>query len=114
MGATPSMSRDASRPLGLAGERPAAAVALLPMVDMAALALVVVIGLGVRPHGLTAYGIWFDEGYHIALGRMASVPAMLDPVLSHPPSDPPYLLVLRARVGVFGAGDPAGRGLIGT
>src|SRR4051794_35198697 len=74
-------------------------------VEATALGLVVLLGLGVRLLGLTAYGIWFDEGYHVALVRLPTVGAMLEAVLSNPPSDPLYVLVLRGWVGLFGHGD---------
>src|SRR5947207_1917215 len=77
----------------------------LPLVLIALTAL----GLAVRFYGLTSYGIWFDEAYHIQLVQLSTVPAMLDAVLSNPPSDPLYVLLLRAWVGLFGHGDAAVR-----
>jgi predicted membrane-bound mannosyltransferase len=53
-----------------------------------ALAAIMLVGLAIRLYGLTSYGIWFDESYHIALVQLPSVGAMLDAVLSNPPSDP--------------------------
>jgi 4-amino-4-deoxy-L-arabinose transferase-like glycosyltransferase len=67
------------------------------------------LGLSIRLYGLTAYGIWFDEAYHIALVQQPTVGAMLDAVLSNPPSDPLYVLVLRGWVGLFGSADGAVR-----
>ena len=75
------------------------------------LALITLVGLGVRLYGLTAYGIWFDEGYHIALVRLPTVGAMLDAVLSNPPSDPLYVLLLRGWAWLFETGDLAVRSL---
>jgi 4-amino-4-deoxy-L-arabinose transferase-like glycosyltransferase len=74
-------------------------------VDLAALGLIVLLGLGVRLIGLTGYGIWDDEAYHIALVKLPTVAAMLDAVLSNPPSDPLYVLLLRGWVSLFGHGD---------
>jgi len=76
-----------------------------------ALGLVVLTGLGLRLYGLTSYGIWFDEGYHIALVKLPTIGSMLDAVLSNPPSDPLYVLVLRLWVDLFGHGDTAVRTL---
>lgn len=75
----------------------------------AALLLVVLCGLVLRLNGLTSYGIWFDEAYHIALVQLPGVPQMLDAVLSNPPSDPLYVLLLRGWVALFGHGDAAVR-----
>src|SRR5262249_45820420 len=58
---------------------------------------------------LTDYGIWWDEAYHIQLVQLPTVGAMLDAVLSNPPSDPLYVLILRGWVGLFGHGDGAVR-----
>lgn len=77
----------------------------------AALAGITLLGLAVRFYGLTSYGIWWDEAYHVQLVRLPSVGAMLDAVLSNPPSDPLYVLVLRAWAGLFGTGDAALRSL---
>ena len=76
-----------------------------------ALAAIVLVGLAIRLYGLTSYGIWFDESYHIALVQLPGVGAMLDAVLSNPPSDPLYVLLLRPWVGLFGHGDGAVRAL---
>jgi 4-amino-4-deoxy-L-arabinose transferase-like glycosyltransferase len=73
----------------------------------AALAGIMLLGLAIRLYGLTSYGIWWDEAYHVQLVRLPSVGAMLDAVLSNPPSDPLYVLVLRAWAGLFGTGDAA-------
>ncbi len=70
---------------------------------------IILLGLGIRLYGLTGYGIWFDEAYHIALVQQPTVGAMLDAVLSNPPSDPLYVLVLRPWVGLFGSSDGAVR-----
>jgi 4-amino-4-deoxy-L-arabinose transferase-like glycosyltransferase len=83
--------------------------AILPRRDAGILALVTLVGLAVRLYGLTSYGIWFDEGYHIALVQLPTVGAMLDAVLSNPPSDPLYVLLLRGWVSLFGSGDAAVR-----
>ena len=76
-----------------------------------ALAAIVLVGLAIRLYGLTSYGIWFDESYHIALVQLPGVGAMLDAVLSNPPSDPLYVLLLRPWVALFGHGDGAVRAL---
>jgi 4-amino-4-deoxy-L-arabinose transferase-like glycosyltransferase len=76
-----------------------------------ALAAIMLVGLAIRLSGLTSYGIWFDESYHIALVQLPSVGAMLDAVLSNPPSDPLYVLLLRPWVVLFGHGDGAVRAL---
>jgi Dolichyl-phosphate-mannose-protein mannosyltransferase len=76
-----------------------------------ALAAIMLVGLAIRLYGLTSYGIWFDESYHIALVQLPSVGAMLDAVLSNPPSDPLYVLLLRPWVGLFGHSDGAVRAL---
>jgi hypothetical protein len=72
-----------------------------------ALAAVTLLGLAVRLFGLTDYGVWFDEAYHVQLVRLPTVGDMLDAVLSNPPSDPLYLLLLRPWVALFGHGDGA-------
>jgi 4-amino-4-deoxy-L-arabinose transferase-like glycosyltransferase len=66
---------------------------------------VTLLGLVVRLYGLTNYGVWFDEAYHIQLVQLPTITAMLDAVLSNPPSDPLYVLLLRPWVGLFGPGD---------
>jgi 4-amino-4-deoxy-L-arabinose transferase-like glycosyltransferase len=71
----------------------------------AALAGIMLLGLAIRLYGLTSYGIWWDEAYHVQLVRLPSVGAMLDAVLSNPPSDPLYVFVLRVWAGLFGTGD---------
>src|SRR4051794_902963 len=86
-------------------------VVLSPGVEALALLVISACGLGVRLQGLTSYGIWFDEAYHIALVQMPDVPRMLDAVLSNPPSDPLYVLLLRGWVALFGHGDAAVRTL---
>ena len=73
------------------------------------LAVVMLLGLGVRMYGLTGYGIWFDEGYHIALVQLPTVGAMVDALISNPPSDPLYVMLLRAWVGLFGHDNAAVR-----
>jgi mannosyltransferase len=70
---------------------------------------ILLLGLGIRLYGLTGYGIWFDEAYHIALVQQPTVAAMLDAVLSNPPSDPLYVLLLRPWVALFGTSDGAVR-----
>ena len=77
----------------------------------AALVVIVLVGLAIRLYGLTSYGIWFDESYHIALVQLPGVGAMLDAVLANPPSDPLYVLLLRPWVALFGHGDGAVRAL---
>src|SRR4051794_32377161 len=84
-------------------------VVLSPAVEALALLVITACGLGVRLQGLTSYGIWFDEAYHIALVQMPDVGAMLDAVLSNPPSDPLYVLLLRGWVALFGHEDTAVR-----
>src|SRR5215210_1231254 len=64
-----------------------------------ALAAITALALSVRLYGLTSYGIWFDESYHVALVKLPDVPTMLDAVLSNPPSDPLYSLALRTWTG---------------
>ncbi|HEX6606517.1 MAG TPA: glycosyltransferase family 39 protein [Chloroflexia bacterium] len=75
------------------------------------LAAIMLVGLAIRLYGLTSYGIWFDESYHIALVQLPGVGAMLDAVLSNPPSDPLYVLLLRPWVALFGHGDGSVRAL---
>jgi 4-amino-4-deoxy-L-arabinose transferase-like glycosyltransferase len=70
-----------------------------------ALVSVTLLGLVVRLYGLTNYGVWFDEAYHIQLVQLPTIPAMLDAVLANPPSDPLYVLLLRPWVALFGPGD---------
>jgi 4-amino-4-deoxy-L-arabinose transferase-like glycosyltransferase len=65
------------------------------------------VGLAIRAWDLGVAGVWFDESYHVALVREPTVGAMLDAILSNPPSDPLYALVLRAWVAVAGSGDAA-------
>jgi hypothetical protein len=64
-------------------------------------------GFGIRAWEHGAVGVWFDEAYHVALVREPTVGAMLDAILSNPPSDPLYALVLRGWVAVAGSGDAA-------
>ncbi len=71
-------------------------------VVIAGVAAVTLLGLLVRLYGLTSYGLWFDEAYHIELVKLPGVGAMLDAVLSNPPSDPLYVLTLRGWVTLFG------------
>ena len=70
---------------------------------LARVVAITLLGLFLRLYGLTSYGLWFDEAYHVALVRLPTVWAMLDAVLSNPPSDPLYVLVLRPWVDLFGA-----------
>lgn len=63
---------------------------------------ITLVGLFVRLYGLTEYGLWFDEAYHIELVKLPSIWDMLDAVLSNPPSDPLYVLLLRGWVALFG------------
>jgi 4-amino-4-deoxy-L-arabinose transferase-like glycosyltransferase len=79
--------------------------------NRAALTSVVLLGLALRLYGLTYYGIWFDEAYHIQLVSLPAVGDMLRAVLANPPSDPLYVLLLRSWVSVFGHGDAAVRTL---
>src|SRR2546423_6553864 len=76
-----------------------------------ALIVIALVGLAIRVNGLTNYGIWWDEAYHVQLVHLPTVGDMLDAVLSNPPSDPLYVLVLRAWAGLFGTGDAAIRSL---
>ena len=73
------------------------------------LAFIMSLGLVVRLYGLTAYGVWFDEAYHIQLVQLPDVPTMLDAVLSNPPSAPLYVLLLRGWTGIFGYDDQSAR-----
>jgi hypothetical protein len=75
------------------------------------LLLIMVTALAVRAYGLTDYGIWFDEAYHIALVSLPSTGEMLGAVLANPPSDPLYVLLLRGWVGLFGLGDASVRAM---
>jgi mannosyltransferase len=72
-----------------------------------AVGLVSLLGLSLRLYGLTSYGIWFDEAYHVQLVKLPTIAAMIDAVLSNPPSDPLYVLLLRAWTNLFGTGDAA-------
>jgi 4-amino-4-deoxy-L-arabinose transferase-like glycosyltransferase len=72
---------------------------------------VTLLGLVVRLYGLTNYGVWFDEAYHIQLVQLPTITAMLGAVLSNPPSDPLYVLLLRPWVALFGPGDGSVRTL---
>lgn len=87
--------------------RPSTAQASFILPSLVAMATL--LGLVVRLHDLTAHGIWFDEAYHIELVRLPTVGRMLDAVLSNPPSDPLYALVLRWWAGLFGHSDGAVR-----
>lgn len=79
--------------------------------EIAALCLITLLGLALRLYALTSHGIWFDEGYHIELVKLPSVASMLDAILSNPPSDPLYALLLRLWVSLFGHGDAVVRSL---
>lgn len=68
----------------------------------AGLLAITLLGLFVRLYGLTSYGLWFDEAYHIELIKLPTIGTMLDAVLSNPPSDPLYVLLLRGWSGLFG------------
>ena len=70
-----------------------------------ALAAITLMGLAVRLWDLTNFGVWFDEAYHVQLVRLPMVGDMLNAVLSNPPSDPLYVLLLRPWVALFGHGD---------
>ncbi|HET6312540.1 MAG TPA: glycosyltransferase family 39 protein, partial [Chloroflexia bacterium] len=74
-------------------------------IELAALLSVVLLGFVLRAYGLTAHGIWFDEAYHIRLVTLPTVGEMLLAVLSNPPSDPLYVLLLRPWVALFGHED---------
>jgi 4-amino-4-deoxy-L-arabinose transferase-like glycosyltransferase len=89
--------------------RPALAGLAAGRATLLLLGSIVLLGLGIRLYGLTSYGIWFDEAYHIALIQQPTVGAMLDAVLSNPPSDPLYVLILRPWVALFGSSDGAVR-----
>ncbi|HUS14997.1 MAG TPA: glycosyltransferase family 39 protein, partial [Chloroflexia bacterium] len=73
--------------------------------EIAVLGALVVFGLLVRLYGLTSYGIWWDEAYHVALVRLPTVGSMVDAVLSNPPSDPLYVLLLRPWTALLGTTD---------
>ncbi|MDQ5825729.1 MAG: glycosyltransferase family 39 protein [Chloroflexota bacterium] len=79
--------------------------------SVAALLSVVLLGFALRLYGLTGYGIWFDEAYHIQLVSLPTVGDMLRAVLANPPSDPLYVLLLRPWVSLFGHGDASVRTL---
>jgi 4-amino-4-deoxy-L-arabinose transferase-like glycosyltransferase len=79
--------------------------AVRPIPVWLALLGVTLLGLAVRLYGLTDYGMWFDEAYHIQLVQLPGIPDMLGAVLSNPPSDPLYVLLLRPWVALFGHGD---------
>jgi 4-amino-4-deoxy-L-arabinose transferase-like glycosyltransferase len=100
---SPSLSVSPARPLPLTRYLTAGRTTAL------LLGGITLLGLGIRLYGLTGYGIWFDEAYHIALVQQPPVGAMLDAVLSNPPSDPLYVLLLRPWVGLFGSSDGAVR-----
>lgn len=76
-----------------------------------ALLSVVLLGLLTRLYGLTGYGIWFDEAYHIELVKLPTIAEMLAAVLANPPSDPLYVLLLRPWVELFGQSDGSVRAL---
>ena len=78
---------------------------------MAALLSVVLLGFLLRVYGLTSYGIWFDEAYHIRLVTLPTAGEMLRAVLSNPPSDPLFVLLLRPWVALFGHDDFSVRAL---
>jgi MFS family permease len=65
----------------------------------------------VRLYGLTDYGIWFDEAYHVQLVKLPTVSHMLEAVLANPPSDPLYVLLLRPWAMLFGTHDASIRTL---
>src|SRR6476661_1327341 len=71
------------------------------------LGAVTLLALAIRLYGLTNHGVWWDEAYHAELVRLPSVGAMLDAVLSNPPSDPLYALLLRGWSALAGTGDAA-------
>jgi mannosyltransferase len=79
--------------------------------NRAALLSVVLLGFVLRAYGLTGYGIWFDEAYHIQLVTLPTVGEMLRAVLANPPSDPLYVLLLRPWVALFGRDDLSVRAL---
>ncbi len=76
---------------------------------VAALLSVVLLGFALRLYGLTGYGIWFDEAYHIQLVSLPTVGDMLRAVLANPPSDPLYVLLLRPWVTIVGHSDASAR-----
>jgi 4-amino-4-deoxy-L-arabinose transferase-like glycosyltransferase len=71
----------------------------------AALVAITLVGLAIRLWHLDAAGVWFDEAYHVALVRLSDLPTMLDAILSNPPSDPLYAVVLRGWVEIAGHAD---------
>lgn len=81
------------------------------LLNVAALLSVVLLGLALRAHELTGYGIWFDEAYHIQLVRLPAAVDMLGAVLANPPSDPLYVLLLRPWASLFGHADLSVRSL---
>jgi mannosyltransferase len=72
-----------------------------------ALLAITLVGLGIRLWSLDAAGVWFDEAYHVALVRVPDVGGMLDAIMSNPPADPLYPLLLRGWVALAGHGDAA-------
>ena len=76
-----------------------------------ALLSVVLLGFVVRAYGLTGYGIWFDEAYHVQLVTLPTIGEMLRAVLANPPSDPLYVLLLRPWVALLGPDDLSVRAL---
>ncbi|MDQ3705403.1 MAG: glycosyltransferase family 39 protein [Chloroflexota bacterium] len=79
--------------------------------NAAALLSVVLLGFALRQYGLTGYGIWFDEAYHIQLVSLPTIGDMLRAVLANPPSDPLYVLLLRPWVSILGHSDASVRTL---
>src|SRR6476469_4315106 len=104
-----SSTPPAPRPSGVGSTIPLS-VAHINLWVWAALAGITLLGLGIRLFGLTSYGVWFDEAYHVQLVRLPTVAAMLGAVLANPPSDPLYVLLLRLWVGLFGSSDGSIRG----
>jgi 4-amino-4-deoxy-L-arabinose transferase-like glycosyltransferase len=75
------------------------------------LAFITSAALAIRLFGLTGYGLWFDEAYHMALVRLPTTGDMLAGILANPPSDPLYALLLRGWAAVFGTSDAAVRSM---
>ena len=92
------MAPSTRRPTGESHSRPQPVIALVA---------ITLGGLAIRLWSLDAAGVWFDEAYHVALVRLPDIGGMLDAVMSNPPADPLYPIVLRGWVGVAGHADAA-------
>lgn len=74
----------------------------LPFVVLGAICL---LGLLLRLAGIGERTLFWDEAYHLRLVLLPSVGEMLGAVLANPPSDPLYVLVLRAWTQLAGTTD---------